>query len=310
MRKKPCPLTVMAGMVFVLIASGCSRSAPGNHVPLSAAATRNPCSGREPLQGSVKGPENDEFSGGNISGNWIVKNSGLCDWPDGVELVYVSGDVLGSIRSVQVPPLAAGESAQIVLKFVGPGQTGTYLASWRLRAPDGTLFGDPVPIRIVIVTPTAFPALEGKYSNALEPTRTPSPWSYGPGDTGPTVAAIQYLLRSDGYTLEADSVFGPITEAAVKRFQELHGLEANGTLDLATWKKLTGEHELRLGDSGDAVKAVQFLLVHVQGCNLMIDGDFGKDTRSAVIDFQSAHMAFFQDGIVDESTWFALTAGD
>ncbi len=53
------------------------------------------------------------------------------------------------------------------------------------------------------------------------------------GDTGPAVERVQ---RELGVT--ADGIFGPITEAAVKRFQGHEGLPRTGKVDSGTWMKL------------------------------------------------------------------------
>lgn len=51
------------------------------------------------------------------------------------------------------------------------------------------------------------------------------------GDTGPTVELLQRFL---GVT--PDGVFGPVTEAAVRRYQTLRGLEPDGICGPLTWE--------------------------------------------------------------------------
>jgi len=48
------------------------------------------------------------------------------------------------------------------------------------------------------------------------------------GDRGEAVAALQRALSAAGYPVAADGVFGPMTAAAVLRFQREHGLEGDG----------------------------------------------------------------------------------
>ena len=48
------------------------------------------------------------------------------------------------------------------------------------------------------------------------------------GDKGPDVAALQHKLNQRGAVLAADGVFGPATLAAVRQFQDDHGLEVDG----------------------------------------------------------------------------------
>ncbi len=66
----------------------------------------------------------------------------------------------------------------------------------------------------------------------------------GAGGTSPElkddVKALQTLLVADGAPLEVDGVFGPETEAAVKRFQAERGLLDDGVVGPVTWAALAG----------------------------------------------------------------------
>lgn len=61
---------------------------------------------------------------------------------------------------------------------------------------------------------------------------------------------------------------------------------------------------LRLGDTGDDVKALQIRLAN-RGLTLKVDGDFGPKTEAAVEVFQKNH-GLYADGIVGPQTWKAL----
>ena len=52
---------------------------------------------------------------------------------------------------------------------------------------------------------------------------------------GPIVRYLQYRLN-----LEADGVYGPQTEDAIKKFQRQNGLTADGIIGPASWQKLIG----------------------------------------------------------------------
>lgn len=54
------------------------------------------------------------------------------------------------------------------------------------------------------------------------------------GDSGDAVVDLQRLL----FGLVADGIFGPKTEAAVRRFQERRGVPATGVVDASTWAAL------------------------------------------------------------------------
>lgn len=55
------------------------------------------------------------------------------------------------------------------------------------------------------------------------------------GDRGTEVRGWQRWLVSRGYSLEADGIFGPRTEAATRAVQRAAGLPASGVVDDATW---------------------------------------------------------------------------
>ncbi len=60
------------------------------------------------------------------------------------------------------------------------------------------------------------------------------------GDEGQWVVVLQQQLTRHGHPLEADGDFGPVTEAAVRDFQEAHGLAATGVVGPGTWAALDG----------------------------------------------------------------------
>ena len=67
---------------------------------------------------------------------------------------------------------------------------------------------------------------------------------------------------------------------------------------------------LKIGDEGPEVKYLQRLLRDTWGYrSLVVDGDFGRRTRSAVRNFQREH-SLTVDGIVGRKTWKALRSRD
>jgi peptidoglycan hydrolase-like protein with peptidoglycan-binding domain len=126
------------------------------------------------------------------------------------------------------------------------------------------------------------------------------------GSTGEAVRTVQYLLRAHGHSLAVDGIFGPRTEAAVRSFQQAHGLTVDGVVGNATWTALL--ITVRRGSQGDAVRACQSQLAH-HGASLQVDGDFGPRTEQAVRSFQQRH-GLAVDGIVGPDTWFALVTSD
>jgi N-acetyl-anhydromuramyl-L-alanine amidase AmpD len=75
----------------------------------------------------------------------------------------------------------------------------------------------------------------------LAPPLKPAPPTLRSGASGWQVTRLQRLLRQHGLLPEPaqiDGDFGPVTEAAVRDFQELHGLEVDGVVGPLTWAAL------------------------------------------------------------------------
>jgi len=148
-------------------------------------------------------------------------------------------------------------------------------------------------------------------------TATISPWPLvREGDQQHPVKTLQYLLRARGHDLIADGTFGPVTDAAVRRFQQQKGLAVDGIVGPATWPALVST--VRQGSRGDAVRGVQeeFQFRNLSGDpskGLQVDGIFGAKTDAAVRGFQQAlHQdipSVTVDGIVGPVTWQALVSG-
>ena len=58
------------------------------------------------------------------------------------------------------------------------------------------------------------------------------------GDEIFPVRSLQDLLRARNHPVGVDGIFGPLTEAAVKAFQQGNGLGADGIVGPLTWPKL------------------------------------------------------------------------
>jgi hypothetical protein len=81
---------------------------------------------------------------------WQVRNSGTCAWGMGYELVRVGGGEMGAPDAVAAPPTAAGASADLAVPFQAPVAAGAYTNTWKLRSPDGTLFGPVLSLSIEV----------------------------------------------------------------------------------------------------------------------------------------------------------------
>ncbi len=62
---------------------------------------------------------------------------------------------------------------------------------------------------------------------------------YTRGDKSGKVRSIQEWLCLQGENVSVDGAFGPATEAAVRKFQEGHGISVSGKVDTSTFASLT-----------------------------------------------------------------------
>lgn len=160
------------------------------------------------------------------------------------------------------------------------------------------------------------------------------------GSTGAAVSTIQRQLNRIRRNYPAipaispvDGVFGSETKAAVRAFQRIFSLTADGIVGRATWNRISniyvavtrlaeldGESEplpsdrpsgvLRQGDRGEYVQLAQYFLRVISNYYyavrpIAIDGIFGSATKNAVMDFQK-HFGLTADGIIGPATWNSL----
>jgi peptidoglycan hydrolase-like protein with peptidoglycan-binding domain len=124
------------------------------------------------------------------------------------------------------------------------------------------------------------------------------------GKQGSRVLVLQRLLNATGAGLEADGIFGPNTDAAVRTFQQNNGLSVDGIVGDETWPVLATE--AKQGDSGEVVSALQERLV-AYGQQVEVNGQFDAATERAVKAFQTSR-ALPDTGVVDTATWQHLVS--
>ena len=81
------------------------------------------------------------------------------------------------------------------------------------------------------------------------------------GDRGTEVSFLQTQLNELGYLDgDIDGIFGLQTEAALKRFQEENGLEADGEVGTSTWQSLNPPSTEQDLDTGHSFRFNRFKL--------------------------------------------------
>jgi Ig-like domain from next to BRCA1 gene len=89
-------------------------------------------------------------SGQSIDKQWLVSNSGTCNWDSRYRLKLISGDAMAAPVEQALYPARAGAQVKLRILFTAPQDAGTYQSAWQAVAPDGTAFGTLVNIQITV----------------------------------------------------------------------------------------------------------------------------------------------------------------
>jgi peptidoglycan hydrolase-like protein with peptidoglycan-binding domain len=138
------------------------------------------------------------------------------------------------------------------------------------------------------------------------------------GSTGPSVVEAQARLNVAGSTppLAPDAIFGPMTLAATRAFQEAHSLVADGIVGPLTWSELLAAQIIdpttpalfSFGDDGPDVGVLEQRLNAAGMAQpfLPVDATYDVAVLIAVARFQFEIMGALPTGAVDQLTWDAL----
>jgi peptidoglycan hydrolase-like protein with peptidoglycan-binding domain len=130
------------------------------------------------------------------------------------------------------------------------------------------------------------------------------------GATGDAVRWLQRALRrTPDLGLAVDGIFGPMTDQAVRQFQQANSLTVDGVVGPLTWAALPDGAPmpvLQIGSNGPVVAGLQTVLANgsSQGWPSpgAADADFGPLTQASVEGFQN-WAGITADGIVGDQTW-------
>jgi predicted Ser/Thr protein kinase len=119
---------------------------------------------------------------------WTVQNTGTCAWPEGVQLVFASGNEPLVVDGPTIEPLAPGETADVRITLRAPTGHDTYTSAWQLQDGTGSPIGEELKATYRVgptPTPTASPTPEST-PTPTEPLRMSYPaltWCNGPPRT-------------------------------------------------------------------------------------------------------------------------------
>lgn len=96
-------------------------------------------------------PDNSLITlGSTIDKQWLVENSGTCNWNAGYRLRHIGGAALDASEEIALYPARAGTQATIRILFTAPFTDGVYESAWQAYDPNGIAFGDPIYIRMIV----------------------------------------------------------------------------------------------------------------------------------------------------------------
>lgn len=90
------------------------------------------------------------LAGQSMDKQWMIKNSGTCDWDARYKLRNINNETLGAAAELSLFPARAGAQVTLRIVFIAPSAAGTYRSEWQAVSPDGELFGDTVYIQIIV----------------------------------------------------------------------------------------------------------------------------------------------------------------
>jgi hypothetical protein len=81
---------------------------------------------------------------------WLVQNSGSCNWDNHYRLRLVGGDALGASPEQALYPARAGMQVTLQIIFTAPMGAGEYLSEWQAFDAKGISFGEAFFIKIEV----------------------------------------------------------------------------------------------------------------------------------------------------------------
>jgi hypothetical protein len=83
-------------------------------------------------------------AGSTFTKTWRLRNTGTCTWTSGYAVTWASGERMEAPNTVSLTAVdvAPNGTVEVSVNLRAPAAAGTYQANFRLRAPDGTVFGN------------------------------------------------------------------------------------------------------------------------------------------------------------------------
>jgi hypothetical protein len=102
-----------------------------------------PGADRAEFVADVTVPDDTVFAPGqSFTKTWRISNTGQTTWTSDYALVFIDGDLMGAQSSVPIPEeVAPGKSVDVSVDMIAPETAGSYISYWKMKSPDGKIFG-------------------------------------------------------------------------------------------------------------------------------------------------------------------------
>jgi hypothetical protein len=96
-------------------------------------------------------PDDSVFTpGSTMEKQWLIQNSGSCNWDNRYRLRLINGDAFGASPEQALFPARSGMQVILQINFVAPLEAGEYLSEWQAFDAQGIPFGDSFYIKIIV----------------------------------------------------------------------------------------------------------------------------------------------------------------
>lgn len=148
---------------------------------------------------------------------WRISNTGSCAWGAGYNLIHSAGTAMTANISVAVPNTAPGATVDLPVAMKAPAGSGAVTGTWRMRAPNGTLFGNPLTVKINVV---------GGASSSASSSASSAPTCSGTPNIASFTASSATIVTGNSVTLN----WGAVTNAESAEIdQGIGGVETPGS---------------------------------------------------------------------------------
>jgi hypothetical protein len=113
--------------------------------------TPTPCTNDLKFAQDISVPDGTTLTPGEpVDKQWLVTNTGSCNWAAGYRLRLISGEAMGVPSEQALYPAVSGTQATLRIVFTAPPEAGSHQGAWQAFSPEGIAFGEAVYIQIVV----------------------------------------------------------------------------------------------------------------------------------------------------------------